>query len=140
MAEGILRSMLAREGASGVRVSSAGTADIEGMPATAEAVRACRDHGIDISGHISRGLDPQEAASANLVFAMTGHHTAEILSVAPGARRRTYLLSEFADGSDRDVPDPIGAPLEEYERVFDTLSDYIGKSLSRILTLAEKEG
>ena len=140
MAEGILRSLLEREHVAGVLVSSVGTANIQGMPATAEAVQACAGHGIDISGHVSRGLDPEEAADANLVLAMTGRHVEQILSASPRASRRTYLLSEFADGTDQDVPDPIGAPTEEYERVFDMLFDHIGKSLSRIIALAEKEG
>ena len=140
MAEGILRSLVAGENAADITVGSAGTADFEGMPATPEAVEVCSDHGIDISAHRSRGFVPRTAAESRLIFAMAEHHVAEILAVAPDVRRRTYLLSEFADGSDVDVPDPIGAPREDYEKVFDMMADYIAKSLSRIVALAEKEG
>lgn len=140
MAEGILRARVSGEDTPDIQVRSAGTANIDGMPATPVAVEVCRDHGIDISNHVSRGLDPREATEANLVFAMTGRHVAEILDAAPGARRRTYLLSEFAEGVDDDVPDPIGAPKDDYERVFEMLANYINQSFPRIVALAEKEG
>jgi protein-tyrosine phosphatase len=139
MAEGILKSLVAGESEAGIAVRSAGTANIEGMPATPEAVVVCREHGIDISGHLSQGFDERLAADSNLILAMTGHHVAEMLVTAPEARRRIYLLSQFADGTDVDVPDPIGAPREEYEHVFDMIADFIGKSRSRIVTLAEKK-
>ena len=140
MAEGILRALVPGGAAASVVVGSAGTANIEGMPATPEAVEVCRAHGIDISGHRSRGFDQRLAAESDLIFGMTGMHIAQILTVAPEVRRRTYLLSEFAEGAETDVPDPIGAPKDEYEKVYDMLADYVDASLARIVALAEKEG
>lgn len=136
MAEGILRALIS--GGAEVQAGSAGTANIEGMPATPEAVEVCREHGIDISSHLSRGFDRRLAAESDIIFGMTGLHICQILAVAPEVQRRTYLLSEFADGSDIDVPDPIGAPTEEYEKVYEMLADFMRKSLARIVALAEK--
>jgi len=50
-----------------------------------------------------------------------------------------YLLSEFADGSQEDVPDPIGAGEDEYERVYGMLERFLSASLGRILMLAERK-
>jgi protein-tyrosine phosphatase len=138
MAEGILRSMIPPESSGRLVVGSAGTANFDGAPATPEAVAVCRSHGIDISGHRSRGLSIEAVRTADLILSMTGIHVDQVLDVDPEARTRTYLLSEFADGGQVDVPDPIGEPREEYERVFDMLHGFIVDSLARILALSRK--
>ncbi len=137
MAEGILRSLVSVE--DGVVSASAGTAGIDGMPATSEAIEVSADNGIDISGHRSRGITRVIVDGADLIFALAEHHMADILDVDPRARTRTYLLSEFADGTQVDVHDPIGAPKREYEDVFEQMRGYIEESLSRILMLAERK-
>jgi len=135
MAEGILKASIARERAGEIRVGSAGTAGIVGRPATALAKEVSAEHGIDISEHRSSGFDRSTADSADVILAMTRGHVDEILEVAPQAREKTFLLSEFADGSDVDVPDPIGGPKEEYERVFDMLAGYVEKALPKLIEL-----
>ena len=140
MAEGILRSRIPPTLADELIASSAGTAFLDGLPAAPYAVEVMAEHWIDISSHASRGLEADMAESADLILAMTQIHVEEILAVAPDAREKTYLLSEFADGASQDVPDPIGGPREEYERVYDMLSDLIDKSLPRIVELAEDRG
>ena len=138
MAEGILRAMLPAS-RSDIEVGSAGTMGISGMPATDEAVEVTRDHGIDISAHRSRGLDEELATGADLIFALAEHHLGEILDTADGLRTRSYLLSEFADGTQNDVPDPIGAPKQDYEKIFAMMRGYIEESLDRIVMLADKK-
>ncbi len=137
MAEGILRSLVTDR--SDVAAVSAGTAGIDGMPATPEAIEVAAGRGIDIYGHRSRGITRPIIDDADLIFALAEHHIAEILEVEPGVRTRTYLLSEFADGTQVDVPDPIGAPRREYEAVFEQMHVYIEESLSRILMLADRK-
>ncbi|MBD3349317.1 MAG: low molecular weight protein arginine phosphatase [Candidatus Eisenbacteria bacterium] len=138
MAEGMLRSMLPAE-RDDIEVGSAGTAGIDGMPATPEAVEVCLGHGIDISEHSSRGLTRELIDDSDLIFALADHHLATVSEIAPGARTRSYLLSQFADGSEEDVPDPIGAPVEEYERVYRMMDGYLRDSLPRVLMLADRK-
>jgi len=137
MAEGILHSRVPPTLAGELIATSAGTAFLDGLPAAPHAVDVMAEHWVDIASHVSRGLDADIAESADLILAMTQIHIEEILAVAPDARDKTYLLSEFADGRSRDVPDPIGGPREEYERVYDILSDMIDQALPRIVALAE---
>ena len=135
MAEGVLRSLIPEVSGGEILVSSAGTADLVGMPATENAQVVCREHGVDISGHESRALTRETLARADLVLAMTRAHEDHILSAAPGAAERTFLLSRFADGSDEDVPDPIGGPRDEYERAFDMIDSFLRSALPKILDL-----
>ena len=139
MAEGVLRSMIRQKHRDAVRVESAGTAGLEGAPATAHARDVCHEHGVDISDHESHALTQAVLTRADLVLAMAHGHVEQVTAMAPAAAGRTFLLSEFADGTDVDVPDPIGAPREDYELVFGMLEGYLAKSLPTILRLAGKE-
>ena len=95
MAEALLRTRMAESGVDGPEVRSVGTAAVGG-PATSAAVEVLADRGIDLSGHVSRPLTGELLASADLVVAMTRRHEAEIGSVDPDARSRTFLAGEVA--------------------------------------------
>ena len=136
MAEGILKSMIP-EGRSGdVTVASAGTANLNGMPATEHAQAVCLEHGVDIRGHSSRWLTAEMLGEAGLILGMTCSHVDFVAGLNPEATGRTFLLSEFADGSDSDVPDPIGGPLEEYKSAYLLIESYLAKGLPAILELS----
>lgn len=120
MAEGLFRHALAgRIGCKpdeledrGVVVMSAGIAAMLGGRAAAEAVEVLGQLGIDLSAHESQPLTEQLVRHADLILAMTRSHRKAILAEWPEAESRLTLLS--ADGA--DVPDPIGGPLEQYQR------------------------
>jgi protein-tyrosine-phosphatase len=161
MAEGILRSLIrgslsevdsgggSRPGASeadasgfgdtdaeSVFVFSAGTAGLAGFPASDHALGVAAEHGIDISGHLSRALTARTIDRADLILAMTGAHVDRILAESPSAIGRTFLLSEYADGTADDIPDPMGGSRRDYETVFQMLDAYLRNALPRILDAA----
>jgi protein-tyrosine phosphatase len=139
MAEGILRMLVPLDLAGDLVAGSAGTAMLDGLLPAPNAVSVMSEHGIDITPHRSRALRPDVVAGADLILAMTAIHVGEIRDRAPGAREKTHLLSEFADGPSRDVPDPIGGPREDYEAVYDMLSEMIADALPRIVALAKEK-
>ncbi len=132
MGEGILRKLVASVPRANVEVSSAGTLGIEGAPATDEAIEVARRHGVDIGGHLSRAVTPDRVERADLILGMTALHVDELRRRFPAAVDRVHLLSVFADGSDVDVPDPIGGPTEEYERAYEMIEALLGSALPRI--------
>ncbi len=136
LAEGILEALL--PAGRGVLVGSAGTAGIVGAPATALAREVALTHGIDLSGHRSSGLERAGIDDADLVLAMTREHERAVIALAPRARARTFLLSEFAGAGTGDVPDPVGGTREEYEAVYRMLLGHLRKALPRIVALAEE--
>lgn len=136
MAEGILRSLIPEGRGAEIAVSSAGTAGLRSAPATEHAQAVCLEHGVDISHHRSRGLTEGMLAGSDLILGMTHAHVNFVGSLDPDASGRTFLLSEFADGSDHDVPDPIGGSMEEYEAAYDMMERYLAKALPAILELA----
>ena len=138
MAEGILRARASAAGLD-VHVHSAGILP-GGAPATDNAVAVCADRGIDISGHVSRRLERDWIADADLVIAMTREHLREAVVASPPAFRKTFTLRELvrrinerpdatldqlhagrqlndylrADPDD-DVSDPVRQPRDVYE-------------------------
>jgi protein-tyrosine phosphatase len=120
MAEGLFRHALAKRiGCKpdeledrGVVVMSAGIAAMLGGRAAVEAVEVLGQLGIDLSAHESQPLTEQLVRHADLILAMTRSHRKAILAEWPEAESRLKLLS--TDGA--DVPDPIGGPVEQYQR------------------------
>lgn len=138
LAEGILKALLPAGEGGRVLVGSAGTVGIGGAPATSLAREVALTHGIDLSGHRSSELTRAGIEDANLILAMTREHEDAIAALAPSARPRTFLLSEFAGAGRQDVPDPVGGTQEEYEAVYRMLLAHLRKALPRIVALAKE--
>ena len=139
MAEGILKSLVPEDRRDDVLVESAGTAGLVGAPATDHAREVSLEHGVDIGSHLSSALTEELLDRSDLVVAMTHAHVEQIASLDPAAAGRTFLLSELADDRDVDVPDPIGAPKEEYESAYSMMSGYLAAALPVIMRLAGEE-
>jgi protein-tyrosine phosphatase len=96
-----------------VFVYSAGTAAPEGNPATALAVEAMGEVGLDLTRHRARQLEPEMIRAADLVLVMEEYHRQRVLESVPEAAGRTWLLLSFA-GSEAEVGDPLGSSLAVY--------------------------
>ncbi len=96
----------------GVVVVSAGLAALGGGRATPEAVEVMSSYGIDLQQHETQPLTEPLVRHADLIFSMTRVHRDAIVGQWPGAAERTHLLC--ADYG--DIADPIGGPLERYQR------------------------
>ncbi len=125
MAAEYLRRRAAAEGLA-VAVSSAGTLDIEGEPASRPAVQVLREAGLDLTSHRSRGIRESDVRGADLILAMELAHVEYLEQRFPDAHGKARLLRAFEHGPDPeagapDVADPIGSPIEEYRDCFATI-------------------
>ncbi len=96
----------------GIVVVSAGIAAMAGSHATAEAVEVMGEFGVDLRLHETQPLTEPLVRHADLIFTMTQSHRDAIVSQWPNAAERSGLLCR----SGSDVADPIGGPLERYQR------------------------
>ena len=94
MGEALLRHHLETRGVA-ARVHSAGTMRWSG-PATAEAVDAMRDYGLDVAAHRSRSLTPGLVDAADLVLGMTRTHVDFVTTRCPDAAGKTFMVRELA--------------------------------------------
>lgn len=136
MAEGLLRRKLAQARLDGeLAVASAGVWTSDGRPATAYAVRAMAERGLDISTHASRNVTEDMVAQAALILTMTRSQAEALRLDWPACRGKTYLLSEMS-GACHDVQDPIGGSLADYEATARELEHLIEAGFNRIVELA----
>jgi protein-tyrosine phosphatase len=114
--------------AQGYRVISAGLAAVQGAPASPEAVELVESQGGQLSGHRSQPLSSRLLAQADYVFTMTNSHRTTILQHHPELDTRVRTLAE--DG--RDVGDPIGMGMDEYQRCLDEISSHLQRIVQRL--------
>ena len=137
MAAGLLRKLL--KGKADFKVLTAGTATIEGMPATTEAIQVMSEQNIDLSAHRSSSLSDELINQADLILVMEQAHKENILNRVPGAQTKLHLLTEFGRIKkedrlvDPDIPDPIGKPLDFYRKVFNIIQEGILRTVKQLL-------
>lgn len=151
MAEGLLRDLLARRGVV-ADVASAGLLP-GGRPATADAVAALADRGVDISRHVSRRLDEDsvDLAGADLVLTMERRHLQAAIVLEPSIRPRALTLVDAVRRAERAEPRRAGESVAQWaERLSagrgpsdilgvgdDGVDDPIGRSRDRYDDTAE---
>ena len=159
MAEALLRQALQERGCDEVTVSSVGTWAYYGRNATPEAIETVATRGADLSQHQSRPVEFDELRAADVIVVMTSVHVREIAALAPEVVDRIVLMKELReiepaflppDASveekvtallrgrrpkrrrSLDVDDPMGFPLNAYERCANELQqgvDVLAKTL-----------
>lgn len=109
MAETLLRSHLAGSG-DDVNLSSAGLME-GGRPATDHGRTVMAERGLDLSGHVSRHLDPELVASADLIIGMAREHVREVAVIDRTALARAFTLKELVRDATAVGPRPAGQSL-----------------------------
>jgi L-threonylcarbamoyladenylate synthase len=136
MAEGIFRKYLAeklqykvdRLGELGYKVSSAGILDMDGYPASAEAITACAAKGIDISIHRSKKLSVQLLKESDYIFAMAHSHCEHVVNMWPDAQKRCIILAE-----NEDIVDPIGQSQEFFNNCANLIEKAVKERISGLV-------
>lgn len=129
MAKGYLEKKLKDKGRLDIEVLSGGVAAPAGMPATLETREVLKKEAVDVSGHRARGITRAMINKSDIILAMEKAQEDRILQIAPEAKRRLFLLKEFAkiNGNNLDIADPIGRPMDFYEVTFKTIKEAIDR-------------
>ena len=136
MAEGFAKKLLAeklkcdidRLQQIGYRITSAGVIAMDGIDASAEAIRFCDSKDVDITEHKSRRLTSQMLKDADYIFAMSTEHKNDIIRIPSKAEQRCMLLN---DGG--DISDPIGQDFEAYKTCGTVIEKAVNKRINELL-------
>ena len=142
MAEGALKVLLEKENLkNNYEVISSGTSAATGFPATLYGIEAAKIWNADMSSHKSQGLTSALLDKADLIFAMTPSHYAEIVRLRKDVADKTYLFKNFPDHSPtgEGLSDPIGQELSVYNETFLEIGEYLGKYLEEIVKRIENK-
>jgi len=110
-----------------LEIDSAGTLNIDGSPASHEAIEVMREIGIDLVEHRSRGIRAHDVRDADWIVGMTRGHLAELEQRFPDGGATRVLLRAFekratAESHPSDLEDPMGQPVEFYRRQLPVLT------------------
>ncbi len=134
MAEAIAKHLLQGRTPDGIVIaaSSAGVSAGDGDPTTPEALVALEAMGVVPQKHRARQVTRAMVADAEVIFTMTRAHRRAILNVDPSAESKVFTLDPDA----KDIPDPIGGPLEVYRQTAHRLLEVIRTRLEQLDQLA----
>ncbi len=136
MAEAVFRSLAQRTYPDlAVDADSAGTHGYHaGHPPDERAQRVARAHGIDLSALRARQLVVQDFVRFDHILVMDRQNRAAALALAPPElRHRVRLLLDYAPQLGlREIPDPYGGELSDFERTFH-LSEQAARGLLQAL-------
>ncbi len=128
MAEGLLKHALKAEAEPlrSIQVISAGVAAYPGAPISTNSSSALKKVGINLSAHKSRPLTDALVRDALAIFCMTDSHRQAILEGFSPAPANLHLFREFLPpDAERQIADPIGGPLADYEACRDEMVEAI---------------
>jgi len=131
-AEALARVEVARRGMH-VCVASRGVAvnAQETLPERhAAALLAMR--GIDVSAHRAIPVTAEDVSHADLILTMTAKHKARVLELFPQAQGKVFTLSEYATGTDSEVPDAFGKPMDVYVTMVQQVDTYVTQALKKV--------
>ncbi|MFZ5597563.1 MAG: low molecular weight protein arginine phosphatase [Bacillota bacterium] len=131
MAVALAAREIERAGLTGVKVLSAGTGAVSGMPASRNAILAMEDMGLDISGHRSTSLDRNMVEDADLILTMSERHRAEVVELCPEAEGKVFTLAGYA-GLGGDILDPFGGGPGVYRDTAGLISDMVRLAVDRL--------
>ncbi len=137
MAAFLARDIQEREFAGGGHLfDSAGLLAAEGMAASAGAVAALAEWGIDLAPHRSKLFQREMLDKADLILTMTEPHRRWLLEALPEAAAKVFTVAAFA-GEGKDIADPFGGDLDAYRHTRDELAAALAKILKNLIKTEE---
>ena len=126
-AEGVLRSLLAKEGLEDkLEIESAGTHDYHaGKAPFPAAVKTAKKHGYDITGCVARRVVPGDFDYFDMILAMDRGNLTNLRTIAPTrSKQKIELLLEYGDKyHGQEIPDPYSGKEKDFELAFDMIED-----------------
>ncbi len=128
LAEALLRARLSAAGRI-TEVGSAGLIAALGHPPDELTEAVARHHGLDLSAHRSRPLEPEMIRRADLVLTMEQDQRRQMLSLTPLAAGKLYLLGHWT-GS--EIADPYLQDWPAHERAYAQIAAAVDAWLPRL--------
>jgi protein-tyrosine-phosphatase len=120
MAKGLMAKLMAEKGITHIEIMTAGVMTTPSILPTAETRLLLKEANIDIGRYRSSQYSEALIRKADLVLGMSPFHVQKAKRLTTDARDKTFLLKEYSrsDPKNVQIPDPMGATLEVYRRVF----------------------
>ncbi len=133
MAEAIFQSMIEARKIEGITVSSCGTNANPAYRVPPVVARLLAGKEIDAGRHVSKQMNEEMAAAADLILIMDESHRQFIHTCFPSVEGRTFLLKKYAgEKKPYEIFDPIGQADEVYEGTAAVIERCLKKIIKKI--------
>lgn len=116
--EYLLKSLLPNK-----TIASAGVGALVGKPADKTALLVANEHGVNMENHIAQQLTSELCREYDLILVMEQGHINAVTNIAPEARGKTMLLSQWLDK--QDIPDPYRQSKEAFDFAYGLIESSI---------------
>jgi len=126
MAEGVFRALISQAGGAGFDIDSAGTHDYHvGKPPFETATQVATARGYQISHLVARRVGPQDFDRFDAILGMDRGNIKMLRTIAPTrCKNKIELLLDYGDVHyGKDVPDPYGRDVKDFELALDMIED-----------------
>lgn len=138
-AEYYLKSLITEKD---ICIESCGLDVDQGVFASIEAVSVARIFGVDLKGHVSKGLSACDILNADLIVPMEYSQYLKLVFLYPDRRDKIHLLNEFAPWPFRllcNIYDPFGQGEDEFYRCYFKMQRAIDCIIKRCHVAAQRE-
>jgi len=94
-------------------------------------VTLLQQRGVTVGDHTAVQLSERDVSFSDLILTMTGAHKAWVLTNFPDSAGKVFTLAEYATGTDQDIADAFGQPIEFYQTVLDQLQPLVNTAVTR---------
>jgi protein-tyrosine phosphatase len=128
-AEALARNLIAATGAPVSVISRAVNLNPYNTAPEPNFVNLLGQRGVTIGEHTAVQLSQRDVSFSDLILTMTGAHKAWVLTNFPDSAGKVFTLAEYATGTDQDIADALGQPIEFYQTVLNQLQPLVDTAI-----------
>lgn len=99
--------------------------------ASNHAIEVMKEYEIDLSHHLSKGIQYENIKNMDIILTMTNNHKRDLIYRFPECNRKVFTLMEFVDEIG-DVEDPFGGGIEVYRDCAKSINQLIKKLVIKL--------
>lgn len=130
-AAALAAAVIARDGLNAAVTSRATRLNPDDCCPEAPFVALLAARGIDTSGHRATQFGPRDAEASDLILTMTAAHTAWVVTRFPKAAAKVHSLSAYVLGTQADIADAHGRPMDVYRTVLAQLDALVEPAVTK---------
>ena len=130
-AEALARNLIATTGAPVSVISRAVNLNPYNTAPEPNFVTLLQQRGVTVGDHTAVQLSQRDVSFSDLILTMTRAHKDWVLTNFPDSAGKVFTLAEYATGTDRDIADALGQPIDFYQTVLDQLQPLVAAAITK---------
>jgi protein-tyrosine phosphatase len=130
-AEALARNLIATTGAPASVISRAVNLNPYNTTPEPNFVTLLQQRGVTVGDHTAVQLTQRDVSFSDLILTMTGAHKTWVLTNFPDSAGKVFTLAEYATGTNQDIADAFGQPIDFYQTVLDQLQPLVDAAITK---------